>query len=195
MRLYTQSSSKSFDYLPLPLRGRLWNEANWPTDKNNNIVEYTLNGRASAVIQRSRVLNEALAEALPDVCSSGCHGVQYNNDSITDLLAPLLSQLTRLLTPGLTSSHPATSCMDLQCIYTWRQLFELTIWGESDTLCFRIPDQCSVTAGLCRQCLRVKNTDSKIFHTVLLGEFLDMINSMCVDSAIEIATTYHFGSI
>ena len=58
-------------------------------------------------------LNEALAEALPEVCSSGCHGVQCINDTITDLLAPLLSQLTQLLTPGLTSSHPATSCMEI----------------------------------------------------------------------------------
>ena len=33
-------------------------------------------------------------------------------------------------------------------IHAWRQLFKLTIWGQSDTLCFRIRDQCSVTAGL-----------------------------------------------
>ena len=79
-------------------------------------------------------LNEALAEALPEVCNSGSYGVQNSsgndivaavtqemkevikdciNDTITDLLAPLLSQLTRLLTPGLTSSHPATSCMEI----------------------------------------------------------------------------------
>ena len=79
-------------------------------------------------------LNEALAEALPEVCSSGSYGVPNSsgddivaavmqemkevvkdciNDTITDLLAPLLSQLTRLLTPGLTSSHPATSCMEI----------------------------------------------------------------------------------
>ena len=79
-------------------------------------------------------LNEALAEALPNVCSSGSYGAQNSigddivaavtqemkevvknciNDTITDLLAPLLSQLTRLLTPGLTSSHPATSCMEI----------------------------------------------------------------------------------
>ena len=32
--------------------------------------------------------------------------------TITDLLAPLLSQLTQL-TPGLTPSHPATSCMEI----------------------------------------------------------------------------------
>ena len=76
-------------------------------------------------------LNEALAEALPEVCSSGNYGVRnssgddivaaimqevvkdYINDTITDLLAPLLSQLTRLLTPGLTPCHPATSCMEI----------------------------------------------------------------------------------
>ena len=58
-------------------------------------------------------LNETLAEALPEVCNFGCHGVQCNDDTITDRLAPLLSQLTQLLTPGLTCSHPATSCMEI----------------------------------------------------------------------------------
>ena len=79
-------------------------------------------------------LNEALAEALPEVCSSGSYGGQYSsgddivaavvqklkevvkdsiNDTITDLLAPLLSQLSHLVTPGLTCSHPATSCMEI----------------------------------------------------------------------------------
>ena len=52
-------------------------------------------------------LNEALAEALPKICSSGI------NDTITDLLAPVLSQLSHLVTPGLTPSHPATSCMEI----------------------------------------------------------------------------------
>ena len=52
-------------------------------------------------------LNEALAESLPEFCSSGI------NDTITDLLAPVLSQLSHLVTPGLTPSHPATSCMEI----------------------------------------------------------------------------------
>ena len=52
-------------------------------------------------------LNEALAEALPEVCTSGI------NDTIIYLLAPLLSQLSRLMTPGLTPSHSATSCMEI----------------------------------------------------------------------------------
>ena len=79
-------------------------------------------------------LNEALAEALPEVCSSGSYGGQISSgddivaavmqelmehvkdsidDTITDLLAPLLSQLSHLVTPGLTPSHPATSCMEI----------------------------------------------------------------------------------
>ena len=79
-------------------------------------------------------LNEVMAEALPEVCSAGSYDVQNFsgndivaavtqemkevikdciNDTITDFLAPLVSQLTRLLTPGLTSSHPATSCMEI----------------------------------------------------------------------------------
>ena len=52
-------------------------------------------------------LNEALAEALPEFCTSGI------NDPITDLLAPLLSQLSHLVTPGLSPCHPATSCMEI----------------------------------------------------------------------------------
>ena len=52
-------------------------------------------------------LNEALAEALPEFCGSG------KNDSVIDLLVPLLSQLSHLVTPGLIPSHPATSCMEI----------------------------------------------------------------------------------
>ena len=52
-------------------------------------------------------LNEALAEALPEFCTSGING------TITDLLAPLLSQLSHLVTPGLGPCHPATSCMEI----------------------------------------------------------------------------------
>ena len=76
-------------------------------------------------------LNETLAEALPEVCSSGSCGVQNssgddivaavtqemvkdcNNDIITDLRAPLLSQFTRLLSLGLTPCTPATSCTEI----------------------------------------------------------------------------------
>ena len=35
------------------------------------------------------------------------------DDTITDLLAPVLSQLSFLVTPGLTPSRPATSCMEI----------------------------------------------------------------------------------
>ena len=52
-------------------------------------------------------LNEALAEALSEFCTSGI------NDPITDLLAPLRSQLSHLMTPGLGPCHPATSCMEI----------------------------------------------------------------------------------
>ena len=75
-------------------------------------------------------LNEALTESLPDICSFGGNGIQSSsgdytvaavmqeltdciNDTITDLLAPVLSQLSHLVTPGLTPSHPATSCMEI----------------------------------------------------------------------------------
>ena len=35
------------------------------------------------------------------------------NETVSDILAPLLSQLSRLITPGYTSSHPATSCKEI----------------------------------------------------------------------------------
>ena len=35
------------------------------------------------------------------------------NETVSDILAPLLSQLTHLITPGYTSSHPATSCKEI----------------------------------------------------------------------------------
>ena len=82
-------------------------------------------------------LIEALAEVLPELCRS--HNVTVtqkpsvsSNDavlsaiheltdyvkdgvrsSITESLTPLLSNLSHLVTPGLTSSHPATSCMEI----------------------------------------------------------------------------------
>ena len=79
-------------------------------------------------------LNEALTETLPELCSSVSNGVQRSsgddsivaavmqeltevvndciNNTIIDLFAPLLSQLSQLVT-GLTPSHPATSCMEI----------------------------------------------------------------------------------
>ena len=41
-----------------------------------------------------------------------CHKNTIHH-SITELLTPLLSNLSHLVTPGLTSSHPATSCMEI----------------------------------------------------------------------------------
>ena len=58
------------------------------------------------------LLNETLAEAVPDVVAEVIQELHIN-DTITDLLALLLSQLTHLVTPGLTPSHPATSCMEI----------------------------------------------------------------------------------
>ena len=89
----------------------------------------------SATQAKSQLI-EALAEVLPELCRS--HNVtvtqkpsvsnedilsvireltDYVKDgvrsSITDLLTPLLSNLSHLNTPGLTPSHPATSCMEI----------------------------------------------------------------------------------
>ena len=103
------------------------------TTQESDLVVLTTAGLLRKEIKSQ--LNEALAEALPELCSSVSNGVQNSsgndnivvavmqemkeyinnsiNDTITDLLAPLLSQLSHLVTPGLTPSHPATSCMEI----------------------------------------------------------------------------------
>ena len=82
-------------------------------------------------------LTEALAEALPELCSSQNNATVLQPPSLSDdavaaiqdrvtdginatvrsavaeFLAPLVLQLSHLVTPGLSPSHPATSCMEI----------------------------------------------------------------------------------
>ena len=82
------------------------------------------------------VLSETLAETLPELCDCQGYGnttqpsIEYTvnaqlegyikdglneavNNTVSELLNPLLSQLSHLLIPGLTPSHPATSCKEI----------------------------------------------------------------------------------
>ena len=54
--------------------------------------------------------NDAVLSAIRELTDYVKDGVR---NSITELLTPLLSNLSHLVTPGLTSSHPATSCMEI----------------------------------------------------------------------------------
>ena len=83
-------------------------------------------------------VNEALTETLPQLCTSdsqnrssicNCENiisaieeleVYIKNgvpiavhNTVSELLNPLLSQLSHLLVPGLTPSHPATCCKEI----------------------------------------------------------------------------------
>ena len=83
-------------------------------------------------------LDQALAEEIPKLCTCGFGGTfpppvrntstvtETNNqvlnvsrveeavtETVNDLLAPLISKLSDLMTPGLTPSHPATSCKEI----------------------------------------------------------------------------------
>ena len=62
------------------------------------------------VAQKSSVSNEDILSAIRELTDYVKNGVK---NSITELLTPLLSNLSHLVTPGLTSSHPATSCMEI----------------------------------------------------------------------------------
>ena len=73
--------------------------------EKSDLVVLTTDNQLRKVINSQ--LNETLAKTLPEICRSEI------NDTITDLLAPVLSQLSHLMTPGLTPSHPATSCMEI----------------------------------------------------------------------------------
>ena len=57
-------------------------------------------------------LNEALAEAVPDIVAAVMQELCINYN-VTGALTPLLSHFSHLVTPGLTSSHPAISCMEI----------------------------------------------------------------------------------
>ena len=82
-------------------------------------------------------LTEALAEALPELCSSQnnltvlqplslsddavaaiqdrvADGINATvRNAVVEFLAPLVLQLSHLVTPGLSPSHPATSCREI----------------------------------------------------------------------------------
>ena len=60
---------------------------------------------------RSQV-NESLAEAVPDIVAAVMQGLCINCTTM-DIFASILPQLIHLITPGLTPSHPATSCMEI----------------------------------------------------------------------------------
>ena len=62
------------------------------------------------VIQKPSVSNEDILSAIRELTDYVKDGVR---NSITELLTPLLSNLSHLVTPGLTASHPATSCMEI----------------------------------------------------------------------------------
>ena len=103
----------------------------YATEENDLVVLTTANQLRKEIKSQ---LEEVMAEALPEFCSSeniGCQNfsgadiaavVLQNltevvkdciNDTITDLFAPVLSQISHLVTPGLTPSHPATSCLEI----------------------------------------------------------------------------------
>ena len=82
------------------------------TTEENDIVVLTTATQLRKEIKSQ--LNEALAEALPDIVAAVIQEQKLRiNDTIIDLFAPVLSQLSHLMTPGLTPSHPATSCMEI----------------------------------------------------------------------------------
>ena len=99
------------------------------TSHDSDLVVLTTADRLREEIRSQ--LDEALEESLPELCNgySQNYGsaaqpclasddiisaiVTELNNTVTDLISPLLSQLSHLMTPGLTSSHPATSCMEI----------------------------------------------------------------------------------
>ena len=99
------------------------------TSHDSDLVVLTTADRLREEIRSQ--LDEALEESLPELCNgySQNYGsaaqpslasddiifaiIRELNNTVTDLISPLLSQLSHLMTPGLTSSHPATSCMEI----------------------------------------------------------------------------------
>ena len=87
------------------------------TQETNDLVVITTANQLRKEIKSQ--LTEVLAEALPEFCGSQSSAtvIQIPSEDIistvTELLTPLLSQLSHLVTPGVTSSHPATSCMKI----------------------------------------------------------------------------------
>ena len=99
------------------------------TSHDSDLVVLTTADRLREEIRSQ--LDEALEESLPELCNGYSQSyvsaaqsslasddiisaiVTELNNTVTDLISPLLSQLSHLMTPGLTSSHPATSCMEI----------------------------------------------------------------------------------
>ena len=89
----------------------------YATQETNDLVVITTANQLRKEIKSQ--LTEVLSEALPEFCGSqgSATVIQIPSEDITstvtDLLTPLLSQLSHLVTPGLTPSHPATSCIEI----------------------------------------------------------------------------------
>ena len=63
-------------------------------------------------------LDEALEDSLPELCTGHPPHLieaikEAINETVSDFLAPVMSQLSHLITPGYTPSHPATSCKEI----------------------------------------------------------------------------------
>ena len=61
-------------------------------------------------------VNETVSDLLTHLLSNSDIKEAINeavNETVSDLFTPLLSQLSHLMTPGYTPSHPATSCMEI----------------------------------------------------------------------------------
>ena len=89
----------------------------YATQETNDLVVITTANQLRKEIKSQ--LTEVLAEALPEFCGSQGSATVIEIPSediistVTELLTPLLSQLSHLNTPGLTYGHPATSCMEI----------------------------------------------------------------------------------
>ena len=100
-------------------------------DQENDLIVLTTANQLRKEIRSQ--LNEALAEALPELClqthSSGNDYIVAAieeleghveesvkiavHSMISDVLTPLFSNCTHTLTPGLSPEHPATSCKEI----------------------------------------------------------------------------------
>ena len=72
-------------------------------------------------------LDEALEDSLPELCTGPPQNYgspaqpphlidaikEAVNETVSDILAPLLLQISHWMTPGYTSSHPAMSCKEI----------------------------------------------------------------------------------
>ena len=95
------------------------------TSHGSDLVVLTTADRLREEIRSQ--LDEALEDSLPELCTRPPQNYgspaqpphlidaikEAVNETVSDLLDPLISQLSHLMTPGYTPSHPATSCKEI----------------------------------------------------------------------------------